>query len=298
MSNRASSKQLLVVIVTYNAMQWAKRCFDSLQRATVPNDVYVVDNGSTDGTQEYIQRVYPGVIFRQSTENLGFGRANNLGIEYALAHGYKYVYLLNQDAWVDPDAFEKLIEAAEQNPGYGIISPMQMAASRERLDPSFEYIHCNLVGVFKGETLHEVDFVMAAHWLIPTEHLSKVGGFSHAFAHYGEDVNLCDRMQFFGLKVGVCSLALAVHDREFRAKESPEKKALNYAIKYNTIVNNPAANSRFRDFVYLMDYILIIARECKKASFSSKYKAFKNMLKYFWVARSYRSLYKVGKYHK
>lgn len=291
-------KEILVIVVTYNAMQWAKRCFDSLHSSTVSSDVFVVDNGSTDGTQGYIRQEYPDVIFQQSTENLGFGRANNLGFDYALAHGYKYVYLLNQDAWVDPDTFEKLIVAAESNPSYGIISPMQLTGSRKRCDPSFEYIRCNLVGVFKGETLHEVDFVMAAHWLIPTEHLRMVGGFSHAFAHYGEDVNLCDRMHYFGLKVGVCSTAMAVHDREFRPEQSHDKKALRFAIKYNTIVNNPVVDSRFRDFVYLIDYTLVIARECKKASFSSKYKAFKNMLKYFWVARSYRSLYKVGKYHK
>ncbi len=47
---------LLVIIVTYNAMQWAKRCFDSLLASSVKCDVYVVDNGSTDRTQDYIQK--------------------------------------------------------------------------------------------------------------------------------------------------------------------------------------------------------------------------------------------------
>lgn len=293
-----SGKEILVIIVTYNAMQWAKRCFDSLQNATVLNDVFVVDNGSTDGTQEFIQRNYPNVNFQQSTENLGFGRANNLGFEFAIAHQYKYVYLLNQDAWVDPDVFEKLIAASEQHPDYGIISPMQLTASRKKLDRNFEYIKCDLTGLYRGDSLHTVDFVMAAHWLIPVIHLLKVGGFSHAFAHYGEDVNLCDRMHYFGLKVGVCSEAFAVHDREFRPNLSPEKKAQRYAIKYNTIVNNPLVDSLFRDFVYLLRYAQIILYECKAANAFAKREAIWNMLTSFRRARSYRHLYSVGKCHK
>ena len=75
---------LLVIIVTYNAMKWVDRCFDSLIDSTYPNDVFVVDNGSTDGTQDYIKSKYPNVIFVQSGENLGFGKANNLGFKYAI----------------------------------------------------------------------------------------------------------------------------------------------------------------------------------------------------------------------
>ena len=53
---------LLVIIVTYNAMKWVDRCFDSLIDSTYPNDVFVVDNGSTDGTQDYIKQRYQPTI--------------------------------------------------------------------------------------------------------------------------------------------------------------------------------------------------------------------------------------------
>ncbi len=75
--------KILVIIVTYNAMQWAERCFASLRKSTVKPDMLVVDNGSNDGTQEYIQQHFPEVIFHQSRDNLGFGKANNLGLHYA-----------------------------------------------------------------------------------------------------------------------------------------------------------------------------------------------------------------------
>ena len=62
--------RLLVIIVTYNAMQWAKRCFDSLKASSIVNDVFVVDNGSSDGTQGYIKNNYPTVILNRARRTL------------------------------------------------------------------------------------------------------------------------------------------------------------------------------------------------------------------------------------
>ena len=82
--------KLLVIIVTYNAMQWAERCFSSLRNSIVRPDVFVVDNGSTDGTQIFVKEHYPDVMFHQSEENLGFGNANNMGLQHALDYNYDY----------------------------------------------------------------------------------------------------------------------------------------------------------------------------------------------------------------
>ena len=57
---------LLVIVVTYNAMPWAERCFDSLKHSSIPNDIFVIDNGSTDGTQAYVRQNIPSAIFVQS----------------------------------------------------------------------------------------------------------------------------------------------------------------------------------------------------------------------------------------
>lgn len=225
--------KLLVVIVTYNAMQWAERCFDSLRKSTIVPDVFVVDNGSTDGTQTYIQQNYPEVMFQQSKENLGFGKANNLGLQYALDNEYDYVYLLNQDAWVMPETFEKLIEISERNPCYGVLSPMQIQANGEHLDCNFVK---NVIGysqrsepliiddLFFGRKneVYEVTYVMAAHWMISRKCLETVGGFSPTFPHYGEDDNYMGRVIYHNMKVVIVPHLSVVHDREGR-KESKEK---------------------------------------------------------------------------
>jgi GT2 family glycosyltransferase len=115
-------------------------------------------------------------------KNLGFGRANNLGLKYALENGYDYIYLMNEDAWVEPDTIGKMIAASKTNPSYGILSPMQMTADKTKMDPRFakrfpgrpEGVAKDSVSASKGYAAGSVEvaevvpvkFVMAAHWLI------------------------------------------------------------------------------------------------------------------------------------
>ena len=118
-------------------MRWIDRCLQSVLDSSVPADIYVIDNGSTDHTQEYIQKHYPQVMFVQSKENLGFGRANNIGLQYALQKFYDYVYLLNQDAWLMPDTLEKLIAVNRKFPEYGVLSPFQLQGNGQNIDVNF-----------------------------------------------------------------------------------------------------------------------------------------------------------------
>lgn len=102
---------ILTIVVTFNGMKWIGRCLGSVRASAVPSDIMVVDNGSDDGTPEWVQENFPEAILTRNRENLGFGAANNLGIRFALDHDYRYVYLLNQDAWVFPETFGTLLRA-------------------------------------------------------------------------------------------------------------------------------------------------------------------------------------------
>lgn len=242
---------LLVIIVTYNAMQWADRCLNSLKASSITPDIFIVDNGSTDGTQEYIKKNYPSVIFKQSETNLGFGKANNIGLQYALDNNYDYVYLLNQDAWVMPDTFEKLIANQMRHPEYGVLSPMQLEANCVRFDKIFglvcsmQHHHDFLNDLYfnRLKDVYSVDDVMAAHWLISKACLEKVGGFSPTFPHYGEDNNFNHRVYFKGLKVGIVPGARAIHDRESR-KISREKNIYMFYINWLIKLSNPNISTK------------------------------------------------------
>lgn len=222
----------LVIVVTFNGRKWMDGCLGSLRRSARKADVLVVDNASTDGTAEYVREHFPECRLLACQDNLGFGQANNIGLELAVREGYDYVYLLNQDAWVLPDTIGRLEDACraakgtagpgERTPGAGpgILSPVQKAASG-RLDANFK----DKCGGFldKGGELVEVPFVMAAHWFMPTSVIRKVGGFSPAFSMYGEDDNYIDRLHMHGMKCMVLKSATGIHDREGRS-ESRERK--------------------------------------------------------------------------
>lgn len=219
-----NQKRILVIIVTYNAMPWANRCLTSLRQSYVPCDVVIIDNGSTDGTQEYIQSNFPEVELIRNKENLGFGQANNIGLQKALDKKYEFVYLLNQDAWILKDTFEHLINASEAHPEYGVLSPMQMKADGLHFEEKFRSYIIPHHQVFspsltedmffqRVKDVYEVSFVMAAHWLITSKCLSTVGGFSPTFPHYGEDDNYLNRTNYWKFKIGIVPSARAVHDR-------------------------------------------------------------------------------------
>jgi GT2 family glycosyltransferase len=109
----------------------------------IQRTLFIVDNGSSDGTQDYIRENYPKAILTISKKNLGFGRANNLGLQYAIDHGYDYVYLLNQDAWIFPNTVKCLIDINKKDPTYGVLSPFQLQANMHHLDFNFNRGVCS-----------------------------------------------------------------------------------------------------------------------------------------------------------
>ena len=256
-------KKIIVVIVTYNAMEWAERCFNSIRNSSIPVEVFVIDNGSKDGTQNFILTHYPEIHFLQSEENLGFGKANNIGLKYALEHDYDYVYLLNQDAWIYNDTIEKLINTHEKYPYYGILSPMQLQANGNSLDDNFAQMVCSynsnkeIISDFYfgvSKPIYPVAFVMAAHWLVSRNCLKKVGGFSPTFPHYGEDNNYIDRAVYHGFKVGIVPKAKAVHDREYR--QNNNRKIISFTYTNSLIIcsnlNETSVKKLFQCIMYTL----------------------------------------------
>lgn len=215
---------VFVVIVTYNGSQWVTPCFASLRKSTVPLQTIVIDNGSQDDTLARIAAEFPEVEVIDTGTNHGFGRGNNIGMELAYQRGADYVFLLNQDAWIDPDAVEKLIAAHQSHPEYGVLSPMHLNGAGSGLDYGFSnYIAPNKCRNLYSDLfmdrlgdIYPVGFVNAAAWMMTRACLERVGGFSPSFFHYGEDGNYTDRLQFHKMKLGVVPAARIYHDREQR----------------------------------------------------------------------------------
>lgn len=204
--------KILTVIVSYNFMPWLDKCLGSLLDSTHPTDIIVIDNASKDGTAARIREHFPQVRLIESKENLGFGRANNIGLANALEHAYDYVFLVNQDAWADRHAIAEMLQRSYPAET-GIISPMHYDGTERELDRGFaEYT--------KEMDLHPdgntATFINAAFWLMPIATVQQVGGFSPLFYHYGEDKDYANRLRYHGYNFAINERALAYHDRQSR----------------------------------------------------------------------------------
>ncbi|MFY9515694.1 MAG: glycosyltransferase [Dysgonamonadaceae bacterium] len=129
--------KVCVIIVSYNFEPWIPLCLSSVKASTQPATIVVVDNASQDRTCEIIRSQYPEVVLIKNDKNLGFGKANNQGMKYALENDFDYVFLLNQDARLHPRTLEILICAASHNKDYGILSPVHLNGDGDRLDFGF-----------------------------------------------------------------------------------------------------------------------------------------------------------------
>jgi GT2 family glycosyltransferase len=220
---------IAVIVVTYNAEKWLAKCLGSLIDSILPIHIIVLDNKSTDQTANLIKNNYPAVELVETGANMGFAKANNIGIRMALLRNYDYVFLLNQDAWIEPYTLERLHEAGNRaNPQYGLLSPVHLNGTGDKLEYFFHTSSCGFTDDFRNfyadlflkreiGLVYEVGFVNAAAWLVQTSVFRKVGLFDDdIFPHYGEDNNWMNRLAYHGYKAGIVPSAKIYHDTEDR----------------------------------------------------------------------------------
>jgi GT2 family glycosyltransferase len=187
-----------VVMLTYNRWDLTKEALRLLAEVTAPRyEVVIVDNASTDGTLDELDRVQGARILR-NPRNLGFGPANNQGA--AIARG-RHLLLLNSDAWVRPGWLEPLIDVADSDPGVAAVAPkllypdgrLQEAGSIVWRDGRVrQYGDGDLPSRPEYNFRRTVDYASAACLLVRRSAFIAVGGFDPRFAPvYYEDVDLC-----------------------------------------------------------------------------------------------------------
>lgn len=241
-----SPRDIATIIVTYNGEDWIGNCLSSIFQSTCKTDIIVVDNGSSDTSLEILAGFSSQIELIKVDNNLGFGGANNVGIKVAIQKGYNYVFLLNQDTWVESGAIESLVKALDEHPEYGILSPVHMNGEGSGFDKNFK----KFVNRYKQvkTPFHEgnladhtspiaVSFVNAAAWMVSSVCVEKVGLFNPLFYHYAEDNNYCHRAIHKGWKIGVIKEATIYHDRAYRkANYSP---TLDFDRETTLSLSNP-----------------------------------------------------------
>lgn len=129
-----------IIILTYNQLDYSKKCLQSIcENTRAPYEIIIVDNGSTDGTREYLKNFAnsrKNVTLILNDKNLGFATGNNQGIEKARG---SYLLLMNNDVVVTEGWLEKMISHLEQSPHIGMVGPMSNAVSGPQLVQKVPY---------------------------------------------------------------------------------------------------------------------------------------------------------------
>src|SRR5262245_12731674 len=113
-----------IITLTWNSYEVTRDCLLTLTKLDYPNfEIIVVDNGSTDGSQDQLNRDFPDVRQIRNSSNLGFSAGNNVAIRDALTRHADYLLLINTDTFVRPSFIRDLVAAGESDAGIGLLSP-------------------------------------------------------------------------------------------------------------------------------------------------------------------------------
>jgi hypothetical protein len=213
--------RVAIIIVIWNGKADTLECLHSLSADTHPDkEIVIVDNGSTDDSVGEIRRAFPHVTILETGKNLGFTGGNNVGIRHALAHGADYIYLLNNDTTVEPDALAALVAAAAADPTAGLLAPIiyeyypprpiWFAGSKMELSRGAAW-HDNSRIPAPTDPPYEVPWATGCAMLIPAPLMRQLEGFDDRYYLSWEDVDLCVRVRKAGRRVVAVPAAIIYH---------------------------------------------------------------------------------------
>jgi N-acetylglucosaminyl-diphospho-decaprenol L-rhamnosyltransferase len=210
---------LSVVVVSYNTVALLERMFAALKvaRGNLRLEIIVVDNGSRDGSAEFLRANFPDIELIENSRNVGFGRANNQAI--ARAKG-RYILLLNTDAFVAPDTLSTTLDYMETDPLCGVLG-VKLVGLDGTLQPCCRYFptpwnvflqstglrrlspNTRLVDDMSWDHngIRQCDWVPGCYYLMRREIVDRIGMFDPRYFLYYEEVDHCRRVREAGWRV-------------------------------------------------------------------------------------------------
>lgn len=253
--------KLSVIVLSYNTKDLLEKCLKSLDggREGVEGcEVIVVDNGSTDGSQEMVRKSIKSITslkLIENKENLGYAKGNNVGLAQAMG---KYILFLNSDTEVFPGSLNEAVDFMESNSQTGALTAKTLLADG-KMDPdchrgfptpwaSITYFlgleklfpKSRLFGQYHKFYLdlninHEIDAGAGAFMLIPRKVIDKIGAWDESYFFYGEDLDFCYRIKKDGFKVMYFAKPLLKHYKGASSGLRKESKDIANNSKENRV---------------------------------------------------------------
>jgi GT2 family glycosyltransferase len=246
--SRAGHPHVAVVVLSWNGLDETLACLESLGKTDWPNTTsIVVDNGSDEEIEPAIAERFPRALVVRNPTNLGFAGGMNTGTRKALELDADYVLLLNNDTNVDREMVRRLVEAAEQRPDAGIISPLDFFRDSPdtvsmvglRFNPRRGYQGPPLGrgerdrGQFRG--IREVDASAGTAMLVPLPAVREVGLLDEDLFFYIEDIDWALRMRKAGRRIYAAMEARLWH-AQAASSGGEDSPRVTYYTTRNTFV--------------------------------------------------------------
>lgn len=214
------------VIVNWNRFKDTVECVDSLQRGSLTcSKIIVVDNGSSDGSAKRLKGRFDGdesIVVVECSQNKGFAAGVNRGIQEAFHGSDDYIFLMNNDATVDPDCLLTLVSAMQSDDKLGLAGPCILYHHKtEKIWQGGGYYRVLRAGVQVpdksrkwgevSKSTQEVTFLSGCTQLIKSDLLRKVGTFDEDYFMYSEDLDLCLRAHRGGFRLLYVPSAKSFH---------------------------------------------------------------------------------------
>jgi GT2 family glycosyltransferase len=259
-----SSRDASIIIVNWNAKRFLDECLASIIRHTSMEDteIIVVDNASSDGSQELVRESYPMVKLITLDSNLGFAKANNIGIRQSRG---KYLFLINSDIKVNDDFIAPMKYFMDKHPDVGLLGPRIIGAdgklqrscmgfpspwnyfcralALDSLFPQVELFGGYMMTYWGHDELRDVDVLCGCFWVARRKALCQVGLLDEDYFFFGEDIDWCRRFHEKGWKVIYCPNIEILHYGGASTANAPikyyveqQKSYLQYVEKHHSRV--------------------------------------------------------------
>jgi len=268
-----------VVVVTWNAQRFIGECMTSLQATAAPLsvEIVVVDNASSDGTAKIVREKFPDVHLIESPTNLGFAKANNVGI--AVCRG-RYICLINPDVHIPSDCIPRLLQYMESHADIGLIGPRLIewdgrpGRSTMRF-PTLWSLFCRAIALdrllkrsrlfggflmydFLPDEPQDVDVLNGWFWMVRREALAEVGVLDRRLFMYGDDIDWSYRFHQAGWRVVLYPNAQATHYGGGTTERAPIRFAIEREranLQYWRKFHGPISTLAYRGICSLNSFI-------------------------------------------
>ncbi|MGY6522145.1 MAG: glycosyltransferase family 2 protein [Mongoliitalea sp.] len=239
-----NESSVAIIILNWNGYEHSRNCLDSLAKLNYSNyQIILVDNASEDRSGWRLKEEFPWIVLLQNDQNLGFTGGNNVGISYALANGFTYVMLLNNDTLVSSDFLTPMVNMLDNDATVGIVQPLILLLEDHKKIWSAGGKFNSWLGISttRGDraTLasytfgsHALDWVTGCCMLLPSKVIQELGPLQASFFAYFEDVDWSLRIRKAGYKLLLSKESVIYHEGNASSKKESKEGTLSPTVFY------------------------------------------------------------------